>query len=145
MRVTRTVTVEQRGIGKPDYTPAVIASKPVVVEGQDDWNIAIIKDDLAAGAIYSEDVYTVPEGYRLNLGGLIITCSGSCIQKLILYTPGKILGEYLYDMRGDIVFGPLSSKTMLAGQVLTVYIYNNDSVARDFSLSILGLLERVEA
>ncbi|MBA7716362.1 hypothetical protein ES703_125433 [subsurface metagenome] len=138
-------TVEQRGIGRPDYTPAFITSKPVVVEGQDDWNVTITKDDLAPGTVYSEAAYTVPEGYRLNLGGLIITCSGSCIQKLILYTPGKILGDYLYDMRGDIVFGPLSSKTMLAGQVLTVYIYNNDSVARDFSLSILGVLERVGA
>lgn len=138
-------TVEQRGIGRPDYTPAVITSKPVVVEGQDDWNVEIIKDDLASGTVYSEAAYTVPEGYQLNLGGLIITCSGSCIQKLILYTPGKILGEYLYDMRGDIVFGPLSSKTMLAGQVLTVYIYNNDKVARDFSLSMLGVLEQVGA
>lgn len=145
MRVTQTITVEQRGIGKPDYTPAVITSKPVVVEGQDDWNVTIIKDDLAPGAVYSKDAYMVPEGYQLNLGGLIITCSGSCIQTLILYTPGKILGEYLYDMRGDIVFGPLSSKTMQAGQVLTVYIYNNDSVARDFSLSLIGVLEKVGA
>lgn len=143
MRVTREFTVTQRGIGKPDYTPAVITSKPIVVESQEDWNVTIIKDDLAPGDIYSEDVYTVPEGYRLNLGGVIITCNGSCIQKLILYTPGSILGDYLYDMRGEIVFSPLSSKTLEAGQVLTAYIYNNDSVARNFSLSILGVLERV--
>lgn len=145
MKVTKTFTVATRGIGRPDYTPAVITSKPVVVESQEDWNVAIAKEDLAPSTIYSKDAYTVPEGYQLNLGGLIITCSGSCLQKLILYTPGKILGDYIYDMRGDIIFGPLTSKTMQAGQVLSVYIYNNDSVARDFSLSLIGLLEKVGA
>lgn len=138
-----TYPVAAKGIGRPDNTPTVTTSKPVIIENQEDWNVAIAKKDLAPGTVYTEDVYTVNVGYQLNLGGVIITCTGSCLQKLILYTPGKILGDYIYDMRGDIVFGPLTSKTMRAGQVLTAYIYNNDSVARDFSLSILGVLERV--
>ncbi len=141
--MAETFTVETRGVGKPDYTPAVIASKPTIVEGQEEWSVQVAVNALAGGTIYTEDVYEVPEGYRLNLGGLIITCSASCIQKLIIYTPGKILGDYRYDMRGDLVFGDLSSAKMNAGETLTVYIYNNDSVPRDFSLSLMGVLERI--
>ncbi|GAJ22504.1 unnamed protein product, partial [marine sediment metagenome] len=73
-----------------------------------------------------------------------VTCNASCIQKLIVYTPGSILGDYHYDMRGDITFGPLNSKSVEAGKDIILYIYNNDSVARDFSVLLLGVLEKVE-
>ena len=138
----KTFAVEAEGVGRPAYMVAVTASKPAIVENQEQWTLQISQKALASGT-YSTDTYTVPEGYKLNLGGAIITCSSSCIQKLILYAPGNALGDYLYDMRGDILFGALSSFVIAAGQMLTVYIYNNDSVARDFSLSMVGMLERV--
>lgn len=143
MGITRRFAVERRGTGRPDYAPAVAASKPVVIAGQAEWSNLTLVKDLAADTIETRRIYTVPSDYKLNFGGLIVTCSASCIQKIVVYTPGSIIGDYLYDMRGDIVFGPLNSKSVEAGKDIILYIYNDDSVARDFSVFLSGVLEKV--
>lgn len=143
MRVTSSVAVVTRGIGRPDYSPLIAVGKPVVGADQVEWSSLTLIKDLAAATIATRTVYTVPVGYKLNFGGIIITCSASCIQKLIVYTPGSLIGDYHYDMKGDISFGPLNSKSVEAGKDIVLYIYNNDSVARDFSVSLSGVLEKV--
>ena len=139
----KTFTVEAKGVGRPAYSPLVSVSKPVVGADQEEWSELVPVKDLAAGTYDEKTVYTVPSGYKLNFGGIIVTCSASCIQKLIVYTPGSVLGDYRYDMRGDITFGPLNSKSVGAGKDVILYIYNNDSVARDFSVLLSGTLEKV--
>lgn len=143
MRVAQTTTVKQRGIGRPDYSPLVTVGKSIVGVDQIEWSSLTLIKDLAAGTVETRTVYTVPANYKLNFGGIIVTCSASCIQKLIVYTPGSLIGDYHYDMKGDIMFGPLNSKSVAAGGDIILYIYNNDSVARDFSVSLSGVLERV--
>jgi len=138
-----TRTVEATGIGRPAYSPLVSVSKPVVGADQAEWSNLTLVKDLAATTIETRTVYTVPSGYKLNFGGIIVTCSGSCIQKLIIYATGSVIGDYLYDMRGDITFGPLNSKSVAAGKDIILYIYNNDSVVRDFSVLLQGVLEKV--
>lgn len=139
----KTFTVEAEGVGRPAYSPLVSVSKPIVGVDQEEWSKLVLVKDLAAGSVETKTVYTVPAGYKLNFGGIIVTCSASCIQKLIVYTPGSVLGDYRYDIRGDITFGPLNSKSVPAGQDIILYIYNNDSVPRDFSVLLSGVLEKV--
>lgn len=141
--VEKTWTVETRGTGRPDYSPLVSISKPVVGVDQEEWSDLTLIEGLAARTIEERIIYTVPSGYKLNLGGLIVTCSASCIQKIIVYTPGSVAGDYRYDMRGDIDLGVLNSKSVAAGENVILYIYNNDSVARDFSIFLSGVLEQV--
>lgn len=141
----------QEGIGRPDHTPAVAASKPVVVENQEKWTLLITRravdgNALAPGSetivIAAADLGNV-NGWQLNMGGGVITCDTSCIQKVVMaHTPG-IIGDYRYDMRGDIVFGPLSSTIINPDENLIIILYNNDSEDRDFSISLVGTLERV--
>ena len=73
----------------------------------------------------------------------MVTCEASSIQNLALVgTPG-IVGDFRYDMRGDIVFGPVSASVLDEGTPLTYIVWNNDDVPRHFSVSLIGVLEKV--
>lgn len=85
--------------------------------------------------------YTVPTGYNLIIGGGVVSCEASGIQNIALVgTPG-ILGDFRYDMRGDIILGPQVATVLEAGTPLTYIVYNNDDVPRHFSVSLMGILE----
>lgn len=148
-----TFTVEPKGIGRPDYTPAVTVSKAVVIENQKKWSLLVTRRAVDGDALDpGVEEIIIPaatngnvNGWQLNMGGGVITCNVSGIQKVVMcHTPG-IVGDFLYDMRGDIIFGPLSSTVCAPDEALTIYLYNNDVVARDFSISLVGVLEKVEA
>lgn len=153
MRVGQSFVVAARGIGKPDYAPQVTTSKAVIIKNQEKWTLLVTRRaaDGTALAPGSETI-VIPaatngnvNGWQLNMGGGVITCNASGIQKVVMcHTPG-IIGDYLYDMRGDIIFGPLSSTICDPDEDLTIYLYNLDAVARDFSISLVGVLEKVEA
>lgn len=143
-----TFTVPARGIGRPDYSPQVATSKPIVGLNQVKWELLVTRravdgNAVPANSVVTVDAYTVPTGYQLHIGGAIITCNVSGIQKIVMvHTPG-IIGDYFYDVRGELLFGPLSSTLLDPGDTLTIYIYNNDTSARDFSVTIVGVLDRV--
>ena len=149
MGVTRRFTVERRGTGRPDYTPAVAASKPVVIANQKKWALLITRRAVDGNALApGAEIIVIPaatignvNGWQLNMGGGVITCNVSCIQKVVMcHTPG-IIGDYFYDMRGDIIFGPLSSTIINPDEDCMIILYNNDVVERDFSVSLVGVLE----
>lgn len=150
-RKVSTYTVSQKGIGRPDYAPEVAASKPVVVTNQKKWALLVTRRAVDGNALApGSETIVIPaatngnvNGWQLNMGGGVITCDTSCIQKVVMaHTPG-IIGDYRYDMRGDIVFGPLSSTIINPDEDLVIILYNNDSEYRDFSVSLVGTLERV--
>lgn len=148
--VEKTWSITAVGVGRPDYTPAVAASKPTVIVDQLKWSLLVTRrstdvppNPIPANTVVEIDAYTVPDGYQLAMGGGVVTCNVSCIQKIVMaHTPG-IVGDYLYDMKGEIVFGPLSSTIINPGEHLMIYIYNNDDADRDFSVSLVGILEKV--
>jgi len=139
-------SVPAKGVGRPDYTPTVVSSKPVVVANQKKWALLVTKDNLVPGSetivIPAADLGNI-NGWQLNMGGGVITCRASCLQRVIMsHTPG-FLGTFIYDVRGDIFFGPLSSTIINPDEDLTIILYNDDSVARSFSISLMGLLEKI--
>jgi len=142
--------VAQTGVGRPDYTPAVVSSKASVVENQKKWSLLVTRraadgDALPPGV----ETIVIPaatngnvNGWQLNMGGGVITCNVSSIQKVVMcHTPG-IIGDFLYDVRGDIIFGPLSSTVIDPDEDMTIYLYNQDIADRDFSISLVGVLEK---
>lgn len=145
--------VTARGIGRPDYTPAVAASKPAVVPNQKKWSLLITRRVVDPEGALEPGVETIVipaatlgnvDGWQLNMGGGVITCNVSGIQKVVMcHTPG-IIGDYLYDMRGDIIFGPLSSTIINPDEDMTIHLYNLDTEDRDVSVSLVGVLEKVE-
>lgn len=149
--MAQTWPVQPRGIGRPDYAPAVTASKAIVVGNQKKWSLLITRRAVDGNALPpGSETIVIPaatlgnvDGWQLNIGAAVITCSVSCIQKVIMaHTPG-ITGDYRYDMRGDIIFSPLSSTIINPDEDFTIYLYNLDSGDRDFSIVVVGVLEKV--
>ena len=142
-----TFPVETRGIGRPDYSPLVGTTKPVVGADQLKGELQITRSAALGNAVPANSVaaiaaYVVPAGWRLHIGGAVVTCSGSCIQRLCM-TQITLIGMYRYDFKGELIFGSLSSTIIEPGVTLNVYIYNDDIVARDFSVTVVGVLEKV--
>ena len=140
-------TVETKGVGRPDYSSEVSASKPVLIEGQTHWSDLWTTQDDFGGRLppgtLTVSMYTVPMGYRLHLGGGVVSCEASCIQNIALVCTPGIVGDFRYDMRGDIVFGIVAASIIDEGKCLQFILYNNDSVPRHFSVSLIGTLERI--
>lgn len=154
MKVSKSFTVPGRGVGRPDYTPAVAASKPVIVKNEEKWALLVTRkstndppDPIEANKSVTVTIKAADNGningWQLNMGGGVVSCNASCIQRIVMcHTPG-IVGDFRYDVRGDIVFGPLSSTIINPDEDLVIIIYNNDDVARDFSVSLVGVLEKI--
>ena len=87
--------------------------------------------------------YTVPVGYRLHLGGGVVSCEASCIQDIALVSTPGIIGDFRYDMRGDIIFGADVAHILEGGDALQFILFNNDYTDRHFSVSLFGTLQQV--
>ena len=131
------------------YPPSnPVPSKSVIGLRQETWELLVTRraedgNALAANSVAVISAYTVPANKRLYLGGGVISCNVSCIQKVVMtHTPG-LLGDFRYDVQGQIVLNPLAAVIVDPGDTITIYLYNNDSVARDFSISLIGMLELV--
>lgn len=128
--------------------PTAITTKPSLSVAQKSWSTLVNYrhadgDPVEGRASVSVAAYTVETGFNLLLGGMIATCNGSCLQRVVLESTSSLLGDFWFDMRGEVIFGALSSTVLAPAAVLTVYIYNYDTVYRDFSVEIYGVLEAV--
>ena len=136
--------VDVWGQGRPDFHSDVIASRPIIVEKsstQINWQID--KSYVVSAASTAVDtVYTVPDGYNLSLDTGLISVRDSCINKIQLYTSSSLLGDYRFDMRGDLG-SIVAGQTIPEGTSIVAYIYNNDAVTSEFSLVLAGVLSVV--
>ena len=142
-----TFAVTTTGVGRPDYSPAVAASKLILDSLQTRFLLSF-GPTIAASSTTSVTVYTVPTGYKLTLGAVVITCEASLIQRLEIssLTAGVttwLLDEFRYDMEGKVIWGPESAVEVDAGGVVTALLFNYDSVQRQFNLNVQGFIERV--
>lgn len=148
VQVESTKIIAVKGIGRPDYSPAVAVSKPIVDGMQIKLTVSSFTN-IAGGGTESVVFYTVPDGYKLTMGSLIVTCVGSLIQRATFYTiVGGVIQVYIldnfgYDMRGDVNYGAQTAVEIPAGQDIELILYNYDNVARDFSFIMQGFLEKV--
>lgn len=133
--------VRSWGIGKPDYWSATVISRPEVSPAEEHWTLNKVYTISGFGAVV-DDFYTVPEGYDLQLGGGFISCSESCIQNVrLVATPGMI-GDFRYDMRGDLILTSLAGQVISENSTMTVYIWNNYPAEVNVSLTLSGILKR---
>jgi hypothetical protein len=136
-----------RGKGKPDYSQVTTPTKPILADDQEQWSDLWTTSDDYGGRLdpgtLIVTMYTVPEGYNLHLGGGVVSCEASCIQNIALVATPGILGDFRFDMMGQIVLSPDSAHIISGGTALMFILYNNDEVARHFSVSLVGVLEKV--
>jgi len=128
--------------GSPDYYRRQVPTRFVLGSNQLAWG-DLWDGNVAADAVAEIDAYTVPEGWRLYLGGGDIDCEVSCIQlTMLIHTPG-ILGYVYYDIYRHVNINPPLGEILEAGETLQYHVYNHDVVQRHFSVSLLGVLEKV--
>ena len=141
------MTVKEWGKGRPDYYVPTISSRPQTITQtgiQANWYLN--KTYTVAGQATSIDTnfYTVTANKKLSLGMVDVSTRESCINKLRLYVGATLIAEFRFDMRGNLIFTSLSGQTLTAGQTIVAYIYNNDPVTAEFTLTISGIVEREE-
>lgn len=139
------MTVESWGTGRPDYMKAVVSSRPSIVEQEEtqirwDYNNTY---SISSQSSTSADIYTVPIGYKLALGLIDISANHSCMNKIRTLRGTTLISEFEFDMRGNASLTPMTGQQLLAGEVLNIIIWNNDSIEVDFYLILSGVLERV--
>ena len=136
------MSVKSWGSGRPDYYKTAISSRPQVVENQTKWQLHNTYTIGAQGSAIGT-FYTIPDGYNLSFGGGYITANNSCINKLRLIAGNEsLVGDFRYDVRGDMSTSPLAGQVLNENTVLTAYIWNNDSITSIFSLILTGVLEK---
>lgn len=139
------MSVEPWGAGKPDYFVPTISSRPSIISEsvtQEKWTQNTV---YAIGGFSSavQTFYTIPTGYLLQLGSAYVSANNSVINKMrLLDETNVILGDFRYDMRGDVSWSSLDGQSLSAGHSLIVYLWNNDADESEISLTISGVLER---
>lgn len=138
----REFAVTKRGTGKPDFMKKTAPSRSTLGENQRTWR-DLWDGDISGDSMVIIETYTVPKGWRLFMGGGFISCDAEVIQLVkLIATPG-MLGDFWYKLRGDIILGEPATMIFEPGTILTYYIYNEDSSTHHFSISLLGIEEKV--
>lgn len=140
------MSVEQWGIGRPDYYKPSIVSRPIIVETADrqiEW--VLDRSYTVTGMAASIDTfYTVPTGYSLSLGMIDISATESCINKIRILKNSVLISEFKFDMRGYLTMTGLSGQTLSAGDILLAYVWNNNTITDIFTVVMSGILAVVE-
>lgn len=146
-RIERTYVVATVGVGRPDYSPQVAVTK--LVTGILQQKFALTWADYIprfnrAWTLF----YTVPVGYKLNIGSILVTCDGSLIQEfqLVESVAGVftlLIDDYRFDTRAEIILGPQSAVETSENIELWMTFQNNDEVSHAFALNLQGFIERV--
>ncbi|GAG65590.1 unnamed protein product, partial [marine sediment metagenome] len=91
--------------GLPKFYRMNVATRNVIGKNQRAWG-DLWDGDVDPDGVALIEAYTVPEGWRLYLGGGDIDCEVSCIQLVMLiHTPG-ILGYIRYDVYRHVTINP---------------------------------------
>ena len=58
------------------------------------------------------------------------------------YNTEELIGDFRYDMRGDMPMTALAGQVISAGTTITAYVFNNDTLISEFSLLLSGVLTK---
>ena len=137
-------TVDSWGVGRPDFYKQAMSSRPTILSLQQTAWLQSNSYVVGAQSVEIDDIYTVPTGNVLELGGGQVSAKDSVINRLRLLSNNiELVGDYRYDMIGDISLSSMAGQTLSAGDTLTAYIYNNDTLSSNISLTLSGVLKRV--
>jgi len=132
--------VPTRGTGKPDFWKSAVVSRPEVSPiVQLHWTLNKVYT-ISGFASIIDDFYTVPSGYDLQIGGGYVSCSEPGIHNVrLVATPGMI-GDFRFDVRGDLILTSLAGQVVSENSTMTIYIWNNNPNECEFSLTLSGIL-----
>ena len=128
-----------------EFRPSEITiGKEIVGRGQRKWR-TLYDEDVTRRTCDVVSQYTTPSGYKLHLGGGYVSCNSASWQlvMLVVSSPG-LLGNFWYYGRGDLILTTLTSTIIEEGDSLNLYVYNYDYVTRRISVSLTGVLQKLD-
>jgi hypothetical protein len=128
--------------GRSDYWYGMLPGKAAMGVGQTEWYISGDVAVAASGSEYAID-YTVPVGYRLNITGMLVTCSAPGNQAFSVYLGGVSISTFYFDKSLLSPFNPGGGYVLEAGEKIEVNCYNLDNVSITFTVTIVGFEEYI--
>lgn len=125
--------------GREDYWYAMMPGRPGLGVGQSAWyshSEATISES-NTGYLLN---YIIPTSYALNFEGGIISCNWPGIKRYGIYKSEILVSGAFFDQCIVLPYSSGGSHLFNAGDELKVFIYNFDSVAVTFFVSVFGYL-----
>lgn len=145
----REFEVPRKGTGKPDFYQTSAPARPILGHHEGKW-YCLWSGDIDAGHYVTVPIYQGEEGWRLNFGGGFISvnakviCSITCeIEMPAIGYPYIEVIEFWYELQGKLNFVEPSIVIIEEDENMQFKIYNRDSSSHHFSLTLLGMEEKV--
>ncbi len=129
-------------MGWPDWSKRTRPGKSMFLEGQIPWGSWWVGELPRWSATLAMD-FTVPTGYNFHITLALINCDWTGRQRAtFVITPG-LDSDYWFNGKFVLPLHPSSGMMMQPGTNIKIYLFNNDTIPRRFTGTIVGILERV--
>lgn len=129
-------------MGWPDWSKRVRPGKSMFLEGQIPWGHWFVGTLPRWSATKVMD-FTVPAGYNWHITCALMQCSWTGRQRVTLsITPG-LDSDYWFNGEWTLPLHPEVGMLVLPDTAIKIYVFNNDTLPREFTGCLLGILERV--
>lgn len=128
-------------IGAPDFTNYTRPNRTILGEGQTRYTVNSSQNVASGGAL--QVAITPSSGYRLNVALVIISCQSSVIQRGDVDIDGTYAIIADFDTVLVIPFPETACPVITSSETITITAVNNDYVARNMRISVLGTTEAV--
>jgi len=143
----QTFTVDAQGVGKPDNYKSVGPARSILSADQRKW-YALYYGSIDALSVVTFPVYTGAAGWHLLFGGGLLSVNADviCSATVDIQMPGTPFIEvidYWWKLQGSIVLPEPAIVILESTENMQMKLYNYDAVAHIFSVTLLGMEEKV--
>ena len=129
-------------MGWPDWLTRTLPGKSMFHPGQIPWGLWWVGELPRWSATLAID-FTVPLLYNYHLTLALINCEWTGRQRVTLsITPG-LDSDWWFNGEFVLPLHPASGMMLQPGTNIKIYLFNNDTIARRFTGTLVGILERV--
>lgn len=129
-------------MGWPDWSKRTRPGKSMFHEGQIPWGQWFVGELPRLSATKVLD-FTIPTGYNFHITLGLIECNWTGRQRATFnITPG-LDSDYYFNGEFTLPLHPASGFMVQPGTSIKVYLFNNDTLPRRFTGTLVGILERV--
>ena len=143
----QTFTVTAQGVGKPDNYKSAAPARSILSGDQRKW-YALYYGSVDALSYATIPIYTGAAGWHLFLGGGLLSVNADVIVSatMDIQMPGMPFIEvidYWWKLQGNIAFPEPAIIIIEEDENVQMKLYNYDVVAHIFSVTMLGMEEKV--
>jgi len=143
----REFEVPRKGIGKPDFYQKASPTRSVLGADQGKW-YCLYYGEIDAGSFVTVPVYTGVAGWHLLFGGGIFSVNADVIASatVLIQMPGLPYMEaidYYWKLQGGMTLQEPAIVIIESDENMQIKLYNLDVAKHTFSMTLLGMEEKV--